>query len=196
MNETDKQCAYDRTGLLCGGCQSELSLVLGSSQCKQCSNSCLSLLIVFAVAGIALVVLLLACNLTVAMGTINGLIFYANIIAVDRSVFFPSGDTNILTVFIAWLNLDLGIESCFYDGMEAYGRMWLQFVLIPYIRVGSNSHNHLPWPLLHVGCKVVGKESCCRISNTHPPLICQTPSYNHCFILCNLYTWSTLKDQR
>ena len=135
VNETDKQCAYDRTGLLCGGCQSELSLVLGSSQCKQCSNSCLSLLIVFAVAGIALVVLLLACNLTVAMGTINGLIFYANIIAVDRSVFFPSGDTNILTVFIAWLNLDLGIESCFYDGMEAYGRMWLQFVLIPYIYV-------------------------------------------------------------
>ena len=133
VNETDKQCAYDRKGLLCGGCRSGLSLVLGSSQCKQCSNSYLSLLIVFAVAGIALVVLLLACNLTVAMGTINGLIFYANIIAVDRSVFFPSGDTNILTVFIAWLNLDLGIETCFYDGMDAYGRTWLQFVFPVYV---------------------------------------------------------------
>ena len=139
LNETDLQCNNDRTGLLCGGCQPGLSLSLGSSHCLQCSNVYLSLLIGFALAGIALVILLLVCKLTVAVGTINGLIFYANIIAVNKSVFFPSGDTNIildiLRVFIAWLNLDLGIETCFYDGMDAYSRTWLQFIFPVYIWV-------------------------------------------------------------
>jgi len=36
-------------------------------------------------------------------------------------------------VFIAWLNLDLGIETCFYDGMNAYGKTQLQFVFPFYI---------------------------------------------------------------
>ena len=139
LNETDLQCNYDRRGLLCGGCQPGLSLALGSSHCLQCSNDYLSLLVGFAPAGIALVILLLVCKLTVAVGTINGLIFYANIIAVNKSVFFPSRDTNIildiLRVFIAWLNLDLGIETCFYDGMDAYSRTWLQFIFPVYIWV-------------------------------------------------------------
>ena len=137
LNETDLQCNYDRTGLLCGGCQPGLSLALGSSHCLQCSHAYLSLLVGFALAGVVLVILLLVFKLTVAVGTINGLIFYANIIAVNQSVFFPSGDTNvvldILRVFIAWLNLDLGIETCFYDGMDAYARTWLQFIFPVYI---------------------------------------------------------------
>ena len=139
LNETDLQCNYERRGLLCGGCQPGLSLALGSSHCLQCSNAYLSLLVVFALAGIGLVVLLLFCKLTVAVGTINGLLFYANIIAVNQSVFFPSRDTNvvlnILRVFIAWLNLDLGIEICFYDGMDAYTRTWLQFIFPVYVWV-------------------------------------------------------------
>ena len=139
LNETDLQCNYDRTGLLCGGCQPGLSLALGSSHCLQCSNGYLSLLVGFALAGVVLVISLLVCKLTVAVGTINGLIFYANIIAVNQSVFFPSGDTNIvldiLRVFIAWLNLDLGTKTCFYDGMDAYARTWLQFIFPVYIWV-------------------------------------------------------------
>jgi len=97
------------------------------------SISYISLLIPFAMAGIVLVVFLLALKLTVSVGTINGLIFYANIVAVNQAIFFPSGDNNILTVFIAWVNLDLGIETCFYDGMDAYARTWLQFVFPFYL---------------------------------------------------------------
>ena len=137
QNDTDFQCNNHLRGLLCGGCRLGLSLTLGSSHCLQCSNAYLLLLVVFAIAGIALVVLLLVCKLTVAVGTINGLIFYANIVAVNQSVFFPSGDTNvvldILRVFIAWLNLDLGIQTCFYDGMDAFTRTWLQFIFPVYI---------------------------------------------------------------
>ena len=63
----------------------------------------------------------------------NGLIFYANVVQANRSIFFPLGETNILTVFIAWLNLDLGIETCFYDGMDAYAFTWLQFLFPLYV---------------------------------------------------------------
>ena len=48
-------------------------------------------------------------------------------------MFFPPGDTNILTVFIAWLNLDLGIKTCFADGLNGYWKTWLQFVFPVYI---------------------------------------------------------------
>ena len=133
LNDTDLQCAYNRSGLLCGSCQPGLSLVLGSNRCLRCSNNYLSLLIVFAVAGITLVLFLLACKLTVASGTINGLVFYANVVFLNKSTFFPVGAMNPLTVFIAWLNLDFGIETCFYDGMDAYAKMWLQFVFPLYV---------------------------------------------------------------
>ena len=57
----------------------------------------------------------------------------ANIISVNHSIFFPTNETNILTVFISWLNLDLGIETCFFDGMDAYVKTWLQFVFLLYV---------------------------------------------------------------
>ena len=126
VDDSDKQCNYNRSGLVCGRCSQNLSLALGSSRCLQCSNSYLSLLAAFGLAGVALVLLLLVLRLTVAAETINGLIFYANIIAVNSAIFFkpqvtiPTGPiANVLSVFIAWLNLDLGIEICFYNGMDA-----------------------------------------------------------------------------
>lgn len=133
LNDTDLQCEFNRIGLLCGACQPNCSLVLGSSQCLPCSDFYLFLLLPFAIMGLALVVFLLVCKLTVAVGTLSGLIFYANIVGANQSIFFPSGSTNPLTVFIAWINLDLGIETCFYDGMDTYAKTWLQFVFPIYI---------------------------------------------------------------
>ena len=133
VDDSDAQCSYNRSGLLCGECGQNLSLVLGSSRCMQCSDSYLALLIPFAIAGILLVLLLFVLRLTVAAGTLHGLIFYANIVQVNSAIFFPPGHANPLTVFIAWLNLDLGIETCFYKGMEAYGKIWLQFVFPMYV---------------------------------------------------------------
>ena len=139
LDNQDDQCAFNHSGVLCGACQQGLSLALGTSQCLKCSNIYLLLLIPFALAGIALVFLLLKCNLTVSVGSINGLIFYANIIQVNHPTFFPQGieGTNLLTkflsVFIAWLNLDLGIQTCFFTGMTAYTKTWLQFVFPVYV---------------------------------------------------------------
>lgn len=33
-----------------------------------------------------------------------------------------------LSAFISWLNLDLGISMCFFDGLTTYVETWLQFV--------------------------------------------------------------------
>ena len=135
LTESDKQCAYNRSGLLCGACKEGYSLVLGTSRCRKCPNDYhLALLIPFAVMGVALVFLLLVCKLTVATGTLSGLIFYANIVEIIRTIFLPVESTNpLLSIFIAWLNLDFGIETCFYNGMDTYSNTWLQFVFPAYI---------------------------------------------------------------
>ena len=82
LNDTDLECSYQRTGLLCGACKRGYSLVLGTSQCKQCTNNYLALLVPFALMGIALVFLLFVCKLTVVTGTLSGVVFYANIVHV------------------------------------------------------------------------------------------------------------------
>lgn len=134
LNHTEMQCSSNRAGLLCGQCPDGLSLSFGNSDCKQCSSNYLALILVFALAGVGLVMFLFVSKLTVAAGTINGLIFYANIVGADRSFFLAeSSYSTFLRVFIAWLNLDFGIEACFYDGMDAYARTWLQLVFPLYI---------------------------------------------------------------
>ena len=133
-----EQCNFNRTGVLCGGCRPGHSLALGTSQCKSdCSNTYLLLLILFALAGVVLVVVLLKCNLTVSTGAINGLILYANIVHENRAIFFLAHIQNtavyIFSVLIAWLNLDFGIEVCFSVSLDGYTRTWLEFVFPVYI---------------------------------------------------------------
>ena len=131
-NATDYQCTENRTGMVCGGCKEGYSLILNKHLCRKCF---LALILVFAVAGIGLIAFLLSLHMTVAAGTINGLILYANIVNICRDTFFPPEKTTVnpLTLFIAWLNLDFGIPTCFYDGLTAYAYAWLQFVFPLYL---------------------------------------------------------------
>ena len=133
----DSQCANNREGTLCGRCRDGYSTILGSSQCKKCSYTNALLVPVFLVMGIVLVVLLVLLKLTVSVGTINGLIFYANFVQINRSIYFPpqgiSWLSKLSSIFIAWLNLDWGIEICFFDSMDAYTKNWLQFAFPVYI---------------------------------------------------------------
>ena len=131
----DEQCAFHRSGILCGACQSNFSHMLGTSKCKQCTTPWIALIVpLIAVAGVILVVGLMLLNLTVSTGTINGLIFYANILRANHAVYFPHQASNsFLSIFIAWLNLDLGVEICFYNGLDAYSKTWLQFLFPLYI---------------------------------------------------------------
>ena len=74
-------------------------------------------------------------NLSVAAGTLNGVVFYANIIAANFSIFMPTIHPNVFTILIAWLNLDLGIDVCFLNGMDSYIKQWLQLAFPTYIIV-------------------------------------------------------------
>ena len=136
--DQDKQCRYNRTGVLCGSCPGNWSFVLGSSECRDnCSNVYLLLILPFAVAGFLLVLIIQFLNLTVTMGTVCGLIFYANTVQ-DYSIVLLSEYhfpvlTPILQVFLAWLNLDHGMQTCFYEGMEAFGKTILLYVFPIYI---------------------------------------------------------------
>jgi predicted outer membrane repeat protein len=133
----DAQCEYDRSGKLCGTCKPGLSLSLSSPRCLPCSRYWpivfVVIVLVALLLGIALVALLLILNLTVAAGTLNGLIFYANIANANSIIYFPHGQPNFITTFIAWLNLDLGIDVCFFDRLDAYWKTWLQLAFPAYL---------------------------------------------------------------
>ena len=131
----NSQCQFNRSGLLCGHCQQGLSIVFSYSHCQHCSNVYLLLIIPIAVAGLVLVLLLFILNLTVTDGDINGFILYVNIISINNHVFFPQYHKfiNFWYAFISLANLDLGIPTCFYNGMDDYAKMWLQLAFPAYL---------------------------------------------------------------
>ena len=132
----DLQCQFNRTGIMCSQCQRHLSMVFGSSRCMKCTNVHILITIIVIVAGIVLVVLLYLLNLTVTIGTINGIIFYANIISINDSVFLVNDNVfKPLSIFISFINLDLGIETCFYNGMDSYAKLWLHLLFPFYLMI-------------------------------------------------------------
>ena len=81
-----------------------------------------------------LVLLLFTLNLTVTDGDINGFILYVNIISINSHVFFPLNNfIQPSYIFVSIANLDLGIETCFYNGMDDYAKMWLQLIFPTYL---------------------------------------------------------------
>ena len=135
----DKQCSSNRSGVLCGRCQAGYGVQLGGNKCTaECGNSFLALLIVFALLGILLVALIKLLDLTVTSGTMSGLIFYANVVWSNNAILFSKQDRQsigyyIITVPIAWINLDFGIETCFSGNLDQLTKTGLQFVFPFYI---------------------------------------------------------------
>ena len=138
LSSPDEQCRFDRTGILCGACKHNFSTTLGGSQCWKCSDKYLALIVPFALMGIVLIMLMLLLDLNVSVGAINGFILYANIVQENYIIFFPHENkvavlNQILTIFISWPNLDFGIPTCFYNGMDAYSKTWLELVYPVYL---------------------------------------------------------------
>ena len=131
VNGSDSQCMEGRAGLLCGQCRQGHGLSLTTSCCLPCVGiwpaKAVGILLLAFVAGILLVAIILILNLTVAVGTINGLIFYANVVS---SAHFNFAGIRFI---VAWLNLDFGFEVCFINGLDAYWKTWLQLVFPLYL---------------------------------------------------------------
>ena len=144
----DDQCAFHRTGILCGACQQNLSQVFGTSRCRECSSMWVLLWVpAFALAGIALVVALIFLNITVSVETINGLIFYANIVRANH--FFPSQQNQSIPQLVHsvdqprprhW-NLLLQWTGCLFQDMAT--------IYVPIVHLGPGHRNHSFKLLLH-----------------------------------------------
>ena len=136
LRHPDTQCDQGHSGTLCGGCQENLSLVLGTNRCLYCpNNSHMALLLFFSAAGLMLVCSIKVLNITVSKGAINGIIFYVNIVWAEQTILFSKETVihNLINVCVAWLNLDFGIETCFVQGLTAYQKVWLQFLFPVYV---------------------------------------------------------------
>uniref|UniRef100_A0A1X7U1L5 Uncharacterized protein n=1 Tax=Amphimedon queenslandica TaxID=400682 RepID=A0A1X7U1L5_AMPQE len=122
LNDTDTQCVDNRGQRMCGSCRDGYSLLMGSNKCGQCHNDYMTIawIALFAVMGVLLVVLLIVLNLTVSVGTLNGLLFYANIVKLYEPVFSRKEGLPVLSQVVSWINLDFGFEICFYNGIDEY----------------------------------------------------------------------------
>ena len=140
LNGSNSQCNHNREGILCGACKPGYSLSLGSSKCIECKNSKLyggiiGFITLEAIGGILLVSVLLFLNITVAIGTINGIILYANIIGANSNIFLPYLGQSFPTIFVAWLNLDTGFDVCIAEHNDAYTKAWLELLFPIYLFV-------------------------------------------------------------
>ena len=139
LNDTDTQCVDNRGQRMCGSCRDGYSLLMGSNKCGHCHDTnnyiIITWLLLFAVMGVSLVFLLIALNLTVSVGTLNGLLFYANIVKLYEPVFSRKGALPVLNQVISWINLEFGFEACLYNGMDSYAKQWLQFAFPLYLWV-------------------------------------------------------------
>ena len=135
LNVTDL-CANNRTGTLCGRCVDGLSSTLGSDVvCQQCSNLWLLTIPLFMIAGVVLVVTLFLLRLTISMGTINGVIFNANLFVAINLV--PYNQLPVFLKFpyvgINFLSLGLGFPLCFHSNMGELEKAFLNFLFPIYL---------------------------------------------------------------
>ena len=136
-------CHGSRTGDICGECIPNYSVVFGSTDCKICSDKRWLLTgIIYIVAGPLLVFILYKLNLTLTKGTLNGIILYAQITnaGVQSYLNTPCSDCNnesyfikFMSLFISWLNLNLGFPLCFYDGMNELQKAGLTLLFPIYL---------------------------------------------------------------
>ena len=133
----EAQCASNRSGTLCGSCKQNFSVSLGSSSCLPCPTYwpgiTVTIITAFMLSGVCLVALLLVLNITVATGTLNAIIFYANIMAANKSAILSSSKVRFSSILISWLNFDIGFDTCFFDGMDMYVKTWFQLAFPLYI---------------------------------------------------------------
>ena len=129
----DVLCTHHHTGRACSTCVDGLGKTLGSKVCRKCNNISLVTILLFGMLGIILVLIIHLLKLTVTMGTINGLIFFCNIMSINESLFFDPSEVSFVRIFISLINLDLGFEMCFYREMSEIAKTGLQFVFPLYL---------------------------------------------------------------
>ena len=134
----DAECNPElyRRGILCEQCIEGLSNVLGTPRCLRCSNVHILLFPVFMALGVMFTVIIYYLDITIAEGLLNGAIFFSNLVSLYALNLFPSptGQNDIIFL-ISILTLNLGIETCLYNGMGGLDRVWWQLSFPLYLVV-------------------------------------------------------------
>lgn len=127
----DMQCRHGRTGILCGQCPKNMSVVLGSSACKPCnSNAGVLIALFYIVAGPLLIAAICLLNLTVSAGSINGIVLYVTIISINKDVLETHSHSNkVMSLMI----FDFMIESCVYIGMDEFAKNLISYLFPLYL---------------------------------------------------------------
>ena len=158
LTHNNTLCTHHHQGRVCGECEDGYSKTFGSKHCianKNCKNVWLVTILLYAILGIILVLIIYLLKLTVTMGTINGLIFFCNVMSINESLLFNPAKFSFVRIFISLINLDLGFEMCFYKGMTEIAKTGLQFVFPLYL-----------WLLMFI-IIMVGKYYIRRRKSTH-----------------------------
>ena len=132
LSTNSSLCLNNRKGILCSNCSAvngiNYSVVFGSTECRQCSNWWLWTLVLYAAAGPLLIYLLYVLRFTLTIGTLNGIIFYAQVANTGLLDILSIKDMQcsqgaqfgmkVALFFLSTLNLNLGFPLCFYNGMS------------------------------------------------------------------------------
>ena len=139
LSERVPICFSNREGVLCGSCTESYSVVFGSGDCYKCSNKSLWTILLYTVAGPLLIYLLYSLRLTLTTGTLNGIIFYAqaaNVGVLEVLLLYTDHHhalSRFISIFLSFLNLNLGFPLCFYDGMNELWKTGLSLVFPIYL---------------------------------------------------------------
>ena len=131
----DSQCntGYYRTGVMCSECMEGKSTIFGSNRCWECSDRTLYWIPIFAVAGVFIIIVIAFLDISVADGCVTGFLFYCNCLNYFLLHVLPTPPTSYVFLPVSWMNLELGIESCFYSNMSNLSRFGLRLIFPTYL---------------------------------------------------------------
>ena len=125
-------CTNLRQGFLCSECPHGYSSVFGGFECTKCHGPWYLITLFYAIAGLSLIALLFLFNLTIVQGIINGISFYANIMYLYDDFLQEHAGEPFYSI-ISMLNFGSASGNCFYDGMDEFAKVMLQFVFPIYL---------------------------------------------------------------
>ena len=131
LSNLTHQCLHGRVGTLCGECPEGQSVMLGSYNCSNCSYYGLLVVALFLVAGPFVIALICFLNWTVTARSSNGLLLYLNVVSINSDLQLSSN--SFAFAVISWLNLQMGIEMCLFDGMDEFAKTALGFAFPLYL---------------------------------------------------------------
>ena len=136
-------CPSNREGPLCSQCSPGYSVVLGSTECKKCSNWWILILIYHLLAGPIFIYLLYALNLTLTIGALHSIIFCSQILdifLVDNNINYTASSFELIhlyhqvvkTLFFA-INFSFNFPVCFYNGMTELWKTGFSLIFPVYL---------------------------------------------------------------